>query len=40
MRSPTKKKLDRDLGKLNGIMALLRFATAFVWSQIADIETA
>ena len=40
MKSRTKKKLDQNLCKLNGLMALLRFICALLWSKIADIEVA
>lgn len=40
MRSATKKKLDTKRGHLNGLMALLRFISAFLWSKIADIDIA
>ena len=40
MKSPTKKKLDSKRGNLNGVIALLRFVSAFLWSKIADIDIA
>lgn len=40
MKSRTKEKLDVRRGNLYGLIALLRFLSAFLWSKIADIDEA